>query len=59
MERKQFIRTLSLWAFSGPVLFNSCKRNNSLNAAEHTGTAVDPDDSCSMTSSKTEGRFSF
>lgn len=59
MERKQFIRTLSLWAFSGPVLFNSCKKDNGLSAAALTGNAVDPDDSCSITSSKTEGRFSF
>ena len=56
MERKQFIRTLSLWAFSGPVIYDSCKRDEGLVTGK-TGSAVDPDNSCAVTPTETEGPF--
>lgn len=57
MERKQFIKTLSFWAFSGPVLFDSCKKEDSIALTDKTGTAVVADDSCVKTPEETEGPF--
>lgn len=60
MERKQFIKTLSLLAFSGPAIWASCRKDNSLdNNNSGTGSATDVtvDGSCVVTPTETEGPF--
>ncbi len=57
MERKQFIRTLSLLAFSGPMVWAACKKDDEVDPTTDTGTDVDVDSSCSITPTETEGPF--
>lgn len=59
MERKQFIKSLSILAFSGPVLVAACNKINA-NGMEEEGAdleTVETDSSCSQTPSETEGPF--
>lgn len=57
MERKQFIRTLSFLAFSGPAAWASCKKDDDITPTDETGTDVTVDSSCSVTPAETEGPF--
>lgn len=49
MERKQFIETFSLRAFSDPVIFNSRKKKGSIMLTGKTGTASVAGNSCVKT----------
>ncbi len=57
MERKKFIKTLSFLAFSGPMAWASCKKDDSTSLTDETGTDVDVDNSCAVTPTETEGPF--
>ncbi|UIR56210.1 intradiol ring-cleavage dioxygenase [Sphingobacterium sp. SRCM116780] len=56
MERKQFIRTLSFLAFSGPMAWAACSKNESVAILEN-GEDVTVNNSCSVTPSETAGPF--
>lgn len=56
MERKKFIKTLSLFAFSGTAIFNSCQKSSG-NSLEEEMEEVVLDGSCSVTPSETAGPF--
>lgn len=57
MERKQFIRTLSFLAFSGPAVWAACKKDNGIDPTEEAGSDVAVDGTCSVTPTETEGPF--
>jgi len=56
MERKNFIKTLSLLAFTGPMVWAACKKDDTASTTDE-GTDVNVDSSCSVTPSETEGPF--
>lgn len=56
MERKQFIRTLSFLAFSGPMALISCKKDD-IDLTSEIGTDTTIDSTCTVTPSETEGPF--
>ncbi|QQT26044.1 intradiol ring-cleavage dioxygenase [Sphingobacterium spiritivorum] len=58
MERKNFIRSLSLLAASSPLLVNGCKKDSSLTEETNTGASDVPvSTSCKVTPQETEGPF--
>ncbi|GGH18351.1 intradiol ring-cleavage dioxygenase [Sphingobacterium alkalisoli] len=57
MERKQFIKTLSFLAFSGPMTWAACKKDGSNTSTDEAGTDVSVDESCVVTPAETEGPF--
>lgn len=56
MERKKFLKSLSLFAASMPVLLNACEKDHQL-ASMGDGADVSIDQSCTVTPSETEGPF--
>lgn len=57
MERKKFIKTLSMFAFSGPLLWAACKKSDELDDLLDTANDVAVDDTCVTTPRETEGPF--
>lgn len=57
MERKKFIKSLSLLAFSSPLIWSSCNDKNELADENDSGTDIDVNNSCVVTPSETEGPF--
>ena len=56
MERKNFIKALSILAFSGPAILSSCNKSSTEPSNEEEED-VDVDQSCVETPSETEGPF--
>lgn len=58
MERKQFIKSLSLFALSGPLWMEACSKDNGMETTDSDGgTEVAVDNSCTVTPTETEGPF--
>lgn len=57
MERKKFIRSLSFFAASAPLLFDACKKDDTLTTGTEDSTDVSVDNSCAVTPTETEGPF--
>ncbi|WP_126972719.1 dioxygenase family protein [Gynurincola endophyticus] len=56
MERKKFLRSLSLFAAS-PLIISACKKSENDSNSSGSGNDVTVDDSCIVTPTETEGPF--
>lgn len=56
MERKKFLKSLSLFAVATPSVLAACKKDTGLDEA-YDGSDVEIDDRCTVSPSETEGPF--